>query len=197
MEKDLKQRFSKVPRLSVAAPLDPDNLKALIEKELGDPFSPPLNDEERRTFAENSLGGLLRIARGEYPAYDLAPAEPALLEALARDESSVGAAEVLSHRPSQKIQKFLAEAVTVKTRPDELRAMIAYHLHASMQRHGNRLGVEHTTKILALVKETDHPQLREAALRLVNSLVPDARTNGERLRGFQPMAPMPQVKPEQ
>jgi hypothetical protein len=168
----------------------PAELQSELPKLATAALGKPLTDAERQQFASTAALWLRRIAVGELPGYDLAPAESAILHALNRDDLAPLLIEAAGRLPGREPQRALARVVLDDQRPAEVRAAAADQLVRHVQQYSAVLLPEQARGLLALYATTDDPRLKVQLARVLGSLRPSPRVTGERLQQYAPAPPM-------
>jgi len=146
---------------------------------------------ERQVFARQSLEALRRMAIGQLTGYDVRRAEPEVLAALRQDDSAPAALEILSRIPGYQAQAHLAEFV-LNPKRGVLRVKGAEELNRHIKKNGVSLAADKAIALRALfASPTTDQALRAQLAILVGNLRPTQMQSGQRLLGFDPLAPMP------
>lgn len=158
------------PLLTTTQAADADGISKAVESARQHVGGLPLDEKVATDYALRAAHLLEKVAISHTPAYDLAAAEPTLLNSLAdkRPEVAEAAASVLSLMDSKSAQPaILAKALDDKTADDE-KASFYKSLAVSARGFGNRLdqaGIESLQKVIE------------------GSAVPDVRTAAAQYRG--------------
>lgn len=168
---------------------------ASLREMLAEHASAALSPDQRKANAGLALLWLARLAQGEPPAYDVRPAEPAILKALESDDLAPVAVAAAGKLPGAKAQQGLATVLFRSSRPD-LRGAVAATLARHIQQFGPALSPDQVRGIAELYATTEDPKLRSNLALLLGSLRPDPRVTAERLERFRPPAPAPPPPPE-
>ncbi len=197
-EDALRRYTLRWPNITViAAPfaIDANALKPLIQSRLADPASPALSAAELKAYAERSIKGLARVARGEVTGYDVTPAGPTVLAALRAPsrltpEGQIAAMDVASRLKGEEAQTVLANVATDGKRPLAVRVAAANALVRHIQQFSPLLTRDQVRVLGSLYAQPnlDLPLKNSLAL-VIGSLQPNARLTGERLLQYQPPVP--------
>lgn len=190
------RKYRGVEALSEAALALPEEFKARIATLVRKTEGNPLSADERKELTRASLDALWRMARGEYPGYDVRPAEPAVLAALAAPDNAVLALEILGRLPGTETQHRLAGVVLDPAR-DKLRVPAAKELNRHIQKFGLLLGKKYLENLRTTYQTAADPTLKgELAAVLTHFRTPTPQATGAQLSQFrfEPPAPPPEKK---
>ena len=146
--------------------------------------TPPMTPEQRAGQRLQAAGWLAHIALGHrMKTFDIASAEPVLIEALLEPKLAPSALDALGEIASRGSQQRIAELVTDLAADPELRRVAALKLAFHIQRFGLLLSKD-ALDGLHKVWENDReqPAIRTAVGGVVGSLKPDAVLAGKRLK---------------
>jgi DNA-binding response OmpR family regulator len=191
----LSRKYRGVHVMSTPALSLTEELKTRIESAVKSDQGAKLTAEERKDFSQSSLDALWRMARGEYPGYDIRPAEPALVEALRSPDMAALALEVLGRLPGSENQHRLAGLVLDEGR-GKLRAPAARELVRHIQKFGLLLDPKYANDLKTSYKTATDPTLK-GELAVITGLMrtPTAQQNGAQLFQFRPDVPPPPAPP--
>jgi hypothetical protein len=203
----MTERYRNVHLVPARFALDVDDaltriLPLLITEAIGKPPS----ETEQKEITDRALGWLAKIARGDKKVFDIRPVADTVIAALRSNklspEAAVSAAEVLGRLPGEKAQQELASVIVEPNRPPQVRVAAAQALVHSLQDNGVALPASQVKLLLDLYNAPDtDPGLRSQVAVVLGGLRPDARSTGDRLKGFvprppQPTTPMPPQDPD-
>ncbi len=185
------EQFRNVTVVSASFVLDPNDLKAALERRIVDPGAPPLSEAERKEYAEKSVYYLARLSLGDPAGFDVRPASTAVADALRAGKLSEGgrlaAVDMLGRVPGSRAQAELANVVLDGRNPVGVRLSATATLVRHLQKHSPTLTKEVIANLEALQLRPDtDPNLRANLALVMGALRPDPRLAGERLLQFQP-----------
>ncbi|HZT80077.1 MAG TPA: response regulator [Gemmataceae bacterium] len=193
------------------ATTDPATLQRLVVEGLAAEMGRPLSEAERKGGAaaadrvkrllaermshiDRALVWLGKIATGQVPGYDPRPAAETLIAALREGKGGREARqlviEAVGRLPGPQPQRELAAVLLDPMRPAPLRLTAATELLRHVQQHGPTLAAAEVRSLADLAAARDTPaDLRGKVALVLTALRPDARTSGDRLRGYTPVPP--------
>jgi DNA-binding response OmpR family regulator len=171
-------------------------LPVLIEEAVGK----AADDAELKARAEQAVAWLAKIARGEKKGFDARPAGDTVIQAVRSNklspEATVAALEVLGRLPGEKAQLELANVIADPKYPVPVRVAAGQELVRHVQDNGVLLQAAQVKPLVETYAAADtDPALRAQAAVVIGSLRPDAKTTGDRLKGFVPAPPQPPPPP--
>jgi DNA-binding response OmpR family regulator len=182
-----------LPELALALP---DELKLRIDSIIKTSQGARLTADERKEFQRAALDALWRMARGEYPGYDVRPVEGAILTALRGPESALLALEILGRLPGTETQHRLAGLVLDPAR-EKLRVPAAHELNRHIQKYGVLLGKKYGDDLKTAYQSAEPALKGELAVSLGLMRTPSPQQTGTQLFEFRPdLAPPPMEKKE-
>jgi hypothetical protein len=185
--------------------VDAEGLKKTLPELITQAMGQPLSEAEQKANAETAILWLARLAKGEKPGYDVQPTADTVLGVLRNGQMSeaaqAAAIEIAGRLPGTKPQQELANFVLDPKRPLALRNAAAAELVKHIQLHGPVLSAPMLKGVQdQFADATVDPGLRANLGLVIGSMRPDARTTGERLKGFRPpppAAPKPPMPPKE
>ena len=173
---------------------DPRELQARLEEQLRAAGMPPLTKAERKQYAEAALHWLSRMASGELKGFEVRPAAGAVLKVFPApplsDRAMLDALRITGTLPGARPQKELIGVVLDARRPVLLRVAAADELQRNIQKFGKPEPAQEKVLKKDLLRLLAGPKLdpllRDHLARLVGTLRPDDRADGQRLHGFMP-----------
>jgi len=131
----------------------------------------PITEQEAAQYATTALGYLHDAAVASSAVYDLADAEPVLIEALGdpREGIVVDTARVLALIDTPASQRAIARAALELTRATPVRIALLEELAADARLYGNLLTADGQANIQSLLNEADG-QLAEATAQAYGAL---------------------------
>jgi hypothetical protein len=160
-----------------------------------------LSPEERTRYAEIAIQILSKLAMGQPRGYDVKPVANIITEALRTgrlsERGQIAAIDAIARLPGPRSQVELAHTILDKARTGEARKAAVEALVLNVQQFGVQLSDAQMAPLRALAREDKLPPGLKGNLDvLIGALRPDARTTGERLKGykFTPVAPLPPPK---
>jgi CheY-like chemotaxis protein len=177
---------------------DADALRVSLRGRVGE-VGEALTDAELKEYAERAARLLAGLANEYPPGYDVRPAEEAILGAVRAGklsaEGQLAAMDAASRLPGPRPQRELANVVLDGGRPLPVRVAAAAQLVRHQQQHSPTLTAAQVEALQGLYRQAGTDATLKANLALVmGALRPDARRTGERLRQYQPVAPLPPPK---
>lgn len=194
------ERYSNVWFAPAVLGIDADGLKKVLPEFMTRSMGQPMSEAELKAAAEKSLIWLARLARGEKDGYDVRPTAETILAVLRAGQTSepgqLAAIEIAGRLPGTKAQLELANFMLDPKRPLPLRNAAATELIRHVQQHGSVLSAPMLQGVQAQFNDpTVDAEIRANLGLVIGSLRPDARTTGERLKGFRPPPPAPAAAP--
>lgn len=147
---------------------------ALVSKAVG---AQPIRPETGTVLAKEAAEVLRRLAETNNPVFDIAPAEPALLAALATEDEELRltVVEVLGYLGTSQAQEAVARIALDPAEPEATRVKMFTALATAAKRRGNLLGEETVAQVLKTAETDENLTIREAASRALGALdVPGA-----------------------
>lgn len=202
-EDALRRAYERYPNVWFAPAVlgvDADGLKKVLPEFMAQAMGQPVSEAELKAYAEKSMLWLARLAKGEKPGYDVRPAADTVFKVLRDGQMSeaaqAAAIEVAGRLPGAKPQTELANFMLDPKRPLALRSAAAAELVKHVQQHGPVLSAPMLKGVQDQFNDpTVDPAMRANLGLVIGSLRPDARTTGERLKGFRPPPPAPPMPP--
>ena len=171
-----------------------DELKGALDSQMRDAGIVKLTPAERKALPWLSLDALWRMGRGEFPGYDLRPAQEAVADATRNADLALLALETLGRTPGQTPQARLA-AVVLDGARGKLRLPAAIELNRHIQRFGLMLDNMQRGDLQKAYRATaDDAALRGQLALVVGSMNPGSRATGVSLHEFRPDVPAPAVQ---
>jgi DNA-binding response OmpR family regulator len=191
----LASRYRATAGISLPALALGDELKARIEALTKSSAGAKLTADERKEFSRAALDALWRMARGEYPGYDVRPAEAAIYSsALRSPDQAPLALETLSRLPGTTVQHDLA-GVVVDPMRGKLRIAAAHELGRHMQKYSVLLSKKDQADLKQLFQSADDPTLKgELAVVVGLMRTPTPQQVGVQLFQFRPDVPPPPME---
>jgi CheY-like chemotaxis protein len=173
---------------------DPRQLQARLEEQLRAAGMPPLTQAERKQYAETALRWLARMASGELKGFEVRPAADAVMNVFQApplsDQALLDAIRITGTLPGARPQKELIGVLLDAKRAPLLRVAAADELQRNIQQFGRPDPAQEKVLKANLARLLAEPKLdallRTRLARLVGTLRPDDRTDGQRLRNFRP-----------
>ena len=166
-----------------------EELKNTLDANIKESSGVPMAPAERKEMARVALDILWRMARGEYPGYDLRPTLGAVLAALNNPDMSLEAMEILGRLPGQEPQTRLT-AIVLNLGQGKLRVPAAIELNRHIQKFGLMLDKAQAVGLKEAYRNADDdPALRTQLAALIGSLQSSSRLTGARLLEFRPDPP--------
>lgn len=196
-EEDLRrfvERYRNVWVVGAGQLDDPVQLEARLEEQLRAAGMPPLTQAERKQYAEMALRWLAQMASGELKGFEVRPAADAVMRVFQApplsDQAMRDALRITGTLPGARPQKELVAFLLDAKRPAPQRVVAVEELQRNIQQFGPPEPAQAKVLKANLVRLLAEPKL-DAALRaqlarLVGTLRPDDRTDGQRLRNFMP-----------
>jgi hypothetical protein len=193
------ERYRNVHLVPTRFAIDPDALTRILPVLIAEAVGPPPSETEQKLITDRAMGWLAMIALGEKKGFDVRPAADSVIAALRSNklspEASAAATAVLSRLPGEKPQQELASVIGEPNRPPQVRLAAAQALVRSLQDNGVALPPGQVKLLVDLYNTPDtDPALRSQVAVVLGGLRPDARSTGERLKGFVP-TPQPPAPP--
>lgn len=189
---ELKTRLEDAIKLAAApdAVLQaPPRQRAWLDEEIKRSKGQKLTDPERKQLAAKSLEALWAMSRGILKGYDLRPAEATLVDALANDDMTVPALEILATFSGLEPQQRLAGLV-VDPSKGKMRVAAAVALNRSVQAHGLSLNRDQVAQLRRIqANPAEDATLRAQLAPFVGNLRTTPAATGSRLSQFNPNAP--------
>lgn len=150
--------------------------------------SAALTPEERAAQKSAAAAWLAHIAGGRRTrVFNLAAAEPGLIQSLVDEKLATSALEALGEIASRTSQTQIAQSVIDPQLPLELREAAATKLAFHIQRFGLTITTALVEDLQKLWADPQTPSTLHTALgSVIGSLKPDAARVGSRLKSFQP-----------
>ncbi len=166
-----------------------EELKNTIDGQVKEAAGMKITLPERKEMARVALDILWHMARGEYPGYDLRPAQDAIVEALANPDMTLIALEILGRLPGQVAQSRLT-SVVLNLAQDKFRLPAAIELNRQIQKYGLMIDNAQKTALKEAYRNAaDDPPLHAQLALVVGSMNTTPRLTGTRLFEFRPDPP--------
>jgi hypothetical protein len=154
---EFNRRYEGHDRLrSTLASTDPKALSDAVKQAASAYAGDPIGADEALVYATSALALLRSVAVGSAAVFQIADAEPALVQALgdARESIVTQAADVLALIPSPDAQRQIADAALDMARPENVRIALLGSLAESAKNFGSHLIPAQSDRLLTLVKES-------------------------------------------
>jgi len=177
----------------IGEPNSSDHLRLRLKPFLSRLKTQPLSHKEREGMAQAAGDWLAHIAGGKRTdVFDIAPAEPALISAVGREESMANAIFALGGIPSAKVQEVYQQITLNGGVPLEHRDAAARQLAFHIQKFGLLLSRKQVAEIKRFWIAAAEPELATAVASVIGTLKPNSAQVGTRLREFpKPSAQRP------
>jgi hypothetical protein len=167
----LQRQFASNPRVKIGSKAADDEGFALAMNELVERAGGGrISEAEAEVYAVDSMSALRDIAVSNNPVFNIADAEPALLDAL--DSRSGGArllvSDILAMINSPASQQALFDAA-LSAQSDDEKVELLNRVADSVKRNGNKAETRHVDGIVELISGTPGP-VAEAAARVNGAL---------------------------
>jgi CheY-like chemotaxis protein len=175
-----------------------DELKSLVENHIKNVQGMKLSADERKRMAKVSMDTLSRMAKGDYPGYNVMPALDVIVDQLRSPDNALDAIEILGRLPGKDIQQRLTAIVTNPAGDMKLRIPASIELNRHIHKNGLLVEKKAQDNIKTAHAEAEAGSPLRTQLTITMSTIdrPSAAKTGVDLTKFAPDAPAPKDPPK-